>query len=155
MLSALAEFFPCEFTVLLAILISSERSQQNLKSSILSLERARLQSKRRNHTIVKFWALYDVGGRDILEMSFWHPSVACQNTQSLLQAHIQQWIVCNYRNSSSINSLFLSLIAPKWIINWELPLIYIFVGLIINTCDPIDTPIDQEIFFFVHQALSP
>ena len=74
--------------------------------------------------------------------------------QSLLQAHIQQWIVCNYRNSSSINSLFLSLIAPKWIINWELPVIYIFVGLIINTCDPIDTPIDQEIFFFVYQALS-
>jgi hypothetical protein len=31
MLSPLAEFSPCEFMVLLAILISSERSQQSLE----------------------------------------------------------------------------------------------------------------------------
>lgn len=49
MLSPLAEFFPCEFTVSLAILISSERSQQSEEFYSLP-EKARLQSKRRNYT---------------------------------------------------------------------------------------------------------
>lgn len=86
MLSPCREFFPCEFTVSLAILISSERSQQS--EVLFSLEKARLQSKT---TQLEFLAIYDLGGRDIWRCHSDTLQLPAKICKSLVQALTQQW----------------------------------------------------------------